>query len=179
MPESTAQSIPPPPRSAQRVRIDQGGGQGSELAPGRGSLLRAFGAWGARSRVKVKERRAEARLDRVECKAWVGWKSWRQFHMNTALVINLSRGGAQIFLDSPPPAGHDVWVFLETPDQNTVVKGRVLEVSPTAAGQCAVRIAFSQPCPFAVFDTAVCGLAPSNPKLRPARASRLNAQRPR
>ena len=175
-PTPTDSDFNPGPRGTQRVRIDQGSAGGSDLAPGRGSLLRAFGAWGKRLKsVRAEERRTEDRHDPFECKAWVGWKTWRQFHMNSALVINLSRGGARIFLDTPPPPGKDLWVFLETPGQNAVVKGRAVEVVTVVGGQCTVRLAFSQPCPFAFFEAAVCGLAAANPRMRAAKSPRVMA----
>jgi hypothetical protein len=168
MPETPNALTPTPtptPRGGKCVRIDEGSARGSDIAPGRGSFLRAFGAWG-RTTGRGKDRRAEVRHDEVECRAWVGWRRWRRFPMSHALVINLSRGGAQVFLDTPPPPGAALWVFLETPSQTAVVKGRAVEVSLTAAGQCSVRVAFDTPCPFALFEAAVCGLAPIHPRMR-------------
>lgn len=185
MPEITTRPSPEPGRAARRgksVRIDQGSGGGSEMAPGRGSLLRAFGAWGRRSvrsaAVSEQERRFADRHDEVECLAWVGWKTFRRFHMRDALIINLSRGGAQIFIDNPPAGNRPVWVFLETPGENAIVKARVLDLRTTAGGQCALRVEFHEPCPYAVFEAAVCGLAPSNPRMRMARTpGRMTAPR--
>jgi hypothetical protein len=185
MPETptTTDTDPVPgrrPRGTQRVRVDQGSRNGSEIAPGRGSLLNAFGAWRgrlARPPVPVaEERRAESRHTEVECQAWVGWKTWRRFRLTNALVVNLSRGGAQVFLDAPPPADATVWVYLETPSKKAIVKGQVREVCSTSGGQCVVRLQFSEPCPFAFFEAAVCGLAASNPR---ARAPRVTAAGPR
>ena len=176
---------PDSPRS-KSVRIDTGSAQGADIAPGRGSLLRAFGAWGSRSDASsgldaraaavaaaVRDRRAAPRHEQIECLAWLGWKTWRRFHMNDALVINLSRGGAQIFVDAPPPNDRPVWVFLETPGQNMIVKARVVELRPTGQGQCAVRVEFTEPCSLAFFDAAVCGLAAANPKMRAASSMRV------
>jgi hypothetical protein len=95
--------------------------------------------------------------------------------MSDALMINISRGGARVFLDTPPPRGRAVWVYLETPSERAVVKARVVEVRPTAQGQCSVRVAFRQPCPLAFFEAAVCGLAPANPRARVAPAPRALA----
>ena len=163
------------PRPSTRLRIDRGGSD-SEVAPGRGSLLRSFGVWAGADRPPaaarpVPERRAENR-HRVECLAWVGWKSWRRFHMNDALMIDLSRGGARVFLDAAPPARRPIWVFIETPASHAVVKARVLAVEPTASGQFVARVAFVEPCPYAVFEAAVCGLAPVDPRTRAAAPAR-------
>ena len=176
MPESTTRPSPETGRAerrGKRVRIDEGNARGPETAPGRGSLLRAFGAWGSRAArsaaVAAQERRVAPRHEQVECLAWVGWKTFRRFHMRDALVINLSRGGAQIFLDSPPAGKRPVWVFLETPGENAIVKARVVGLQTTPQGQCAIRVAFDEPCPYAVFEAAVCGLSPTNPTTRMAR----------
>lgn len=174
----------------KRVRFDAGAATDRRPEPGQGSLLKAFGAWGTRGAVKSvirgltlvspsPDRRAEARHHHVECLAWVGWKTWRRFHMNDTLVINLSRGGAKLFLDAPPPPRRPVWVYLETPEQRGVVKARVLEVQATRGGQYVVRVAFTEPCPYSFFEAAVCGLAPSNPRLRlTPNAPRVTGPRP-
>ena len=160
------------PITRKWMRVDPGNPARSELGPGRGSLLRAFNAWGDRAKRAIVapmpelDRRDDGRHENVECNAWVGWRSWRQFQMNDALLVNLSRGGAQIFLDAEPPLKRTLWVFLETPGQKAIVKGHIKEVSPTGQGQFSVRLEFDEPCPFALFEAAVCGLAPSNPKNR-------------
>jgi hypothetical protein len=161
-------------RQGTRVRIDEGSASGDDLAPGRGSLLRAFSAWerpadtGLPSeRVEpATERRAEPRHHHVECLAWVGWKIWRGFRMNDALLINLSRGGARIFLDEKPPLGRPVWVFLETPDNQAIIKAEVRDIETTPQGQCLARVGFLEPCPYALFEAAVCGLASADPRAR-------------
>jgi hypothetical protein len=163
MPEIITRTDEKPGHGAKpkRVRLDAG----SALAPGRGSLLRAFGAWGT-AMPAVEERRGEARHQHVECLAWLGWKTWRGFRTRDAVLINLSRGGARIFVDNAPAGSRPVWLFLETPKQKTIVKARVLDVQTTRQGQCEVRVEFSEPCPYAFFEAAVCGLAPANPKMR-------------
>jgi hypothetical protein len=155
-------------RQGTRVRIDEGSASGDDLAPGRGSLLRAFSAWErpASPAPPVTERRVEPRYHHVECLAWVGWKIWRGFRMNDALLINLSRGGARIFLDAKPPLGRPVWVFLETPGNAAIVKAEVREIETTPQGQCLARVGFLELCPYAVFEAAVCGLASADPRAR-------------
>jgi len=167
----------PRPRS---FRVDRGSARGSDIAPGRGSVLRVFGGWGGRVRPApagpaADDRRAEVRHAEVECRAWVGWKGWRRFHMSNALVVNLSRGGALVFLDTPPPPGRDLWVYLESPAGKAVVKARAVEICTTAGGQCTARVAFREPCPFSVFEAAVCGLAAVHPGTRAARGRRVPA----
>jgi hypothetical protein len=114
----------------------------------------------------------------VECFASIGWKSWRRFHLTDTVLVNLSRGGALVFLDVTPPHDRPVWVFLKTPSRRSVVKARVREVDMTAQGQCAARVVFDEPCPYAFFEVAVCGLAAADPKLRPRAAVRSLATAP-
>ena len=180
MPRTTVRTTPgdePEAHTLKSYRVDRGNTGESDLAPGRRSLLRSFGFLGNSPRPATPrdvrpapERRGDDR-HRVECLAWFGWKSWRRFHMLDALMIDLSRGGARIFLDSAPPTDRPVWVFIETPALNTIVKARVLEFQTTASGQCVVRVAFDEPCPYGVFEAAVCGLAPADPKSRTAPAT--------
>lgn len=101
------------------------------------------------------ERRTGPRYEQVESLAWLGWKSWRRFHMKHALVLDIGRGGARIFLDVAPPPNRRVWIYLQTPTLNAVVKARVLEIQTTQQGQCVVRLKFIQPCPEGCFATAV------------------------
>ena len=163
---------PVSPSTRKWMRVDPGNPARSDLGPGRGSLLKAFSAWGSQAKRAIiapmpeLDRREGDRHEKVECLAWVGWKGWRQFFMKDALLVNLSRGGAQIFLDAEPPINRPLWVFLETPGEKAIVRGHVKEVSPTGHGQCAVRLEFDEPCPYSLFEAAVCGQAPSNPRSR-------------
>ena len=91
--------------------------------------------------------------------------------MKDALLINISRGGALVFLDEMPPSRRSVWLYVETPDLSTVLKGKVLEVMTTRQGQCAVRLRFRESPPLALFDVAVCGLPAVDPKSRAGRGS--------
>src|SRR5205807_882868 len=122
----------PPDRPGQRRRVGgrPGPGEPAPVVRGLGRRPPAQGQ-GARRLRPADGRGPGAAADdrhRVECVAWVGWKSWRRFHMTDALMIDLSRGGARVFVDAPPPTGRAVWVFIETPGLNAIVKARVLEV---------------------------------------------------
>lgn len=158
-PESRAQGGP-----ARRVRVDRARPAG---ATGRGALLGTFRV-GAKE-VPIPERRAEPRHQHLECLAWVGWRSWRGFHMNDAVLVNLSRGGARVFLDVRPPVGRDVWVYLETPGRKAVVKARVVGWEAAPGGQGSARVAFDELCPYALFEAAVCALHSTDPKTRAPR----------
>jgi hypothetical protein len=160
----------PEPGRGRRIRIDSGSADGRDLAPGRRSFLGAFHVGDQAAATPVRERRTEPRQYHVECLAWVGWRIWRGFRMNDAVLVDLSRGGARVFLDSPPPRGRDLWLFLETPRHTAVVRGRALEVESIAAGQCVVRVELRDPCPYALFEAAVCGLHSTDPRTRPTHA---------
>ncbi len=116
--------------------------------------------------VQYLERRAEARYDVPTCCSWLGWRTWRGFKMRDSLIINISLGGALIFLDEVPPTRGKLWLYLETPRQKTVIPAKVCEIRQTRLGQAAVRLAFFRRCPYDIFEAAVCGLTPVDPRTR-------------
>jgi hypothetical protein len=150
------------PLERRRFRFDSAPSGDPSARPG-GSLL---GLFRMRGETAERERRAEPRHEITECRAWLGWKIWRGFRAPSALIVNISRGGALVFLDEPPAPNRPVWIFLETPQVRTIIKAKALETRTTNSGQCAVRIAFETPCPYSVFEAAVCGLSPADPKRR-------------
>ena len=142
-----------------RLRYDAGGGRGLAAVPGLGSLLRAFDA-------RHEAWRVEPRRGAAECAARLGWSAGRDRVNVGALVIDLSRGGARIFVDEAPPPGRVVTVFLEAADRSAKVDARVLDVRPTVTGQFVARVGFDAPCPYDLFEAAVCGLPPADPGAR-------------
>jgi hypothetical protein len=114
----------------------------------------------------IPDLRREERYTPVNHWAWLGWWRWCGFRTYDALVINISRGGALVFLDEPPPLRRSVCLFIETPDKKITLKAKTLENIITQQGQCAVRLQFRQPPPLELFDVAVCGLSSVNPKRR-------------
>jgi hypothetical protein len=131
-----------------------------------------FGLAGSASRpIVAGERRAEERFDAPACWSGLGWRSWRGFRVRHALVINLSRRGALVFLDEPPPTHGRFWFYLETPRQKAVIPATTCEVRRTRLGQAAVRIMFSGRCPFDLFEAAVCGLPAVDPRFRAGKPS--------
>jgi hypothetical protein len=151
------------PLEQRRFRYDTTAPADQPTARAGGSLL---GLFRMRGETATRERRSEARHEIVECRAWLGWKIWRGFRAPAALIVNISRGGALVFLDEPPTDHRPVWIFLETPQVRTIIKAKTLEVRTTNSGQCAVRLAFETPCPYSVFEAAVCGVSPADPKER-------------
>lgn len=153
----------PRPLEHRQIRFDPAPSGNPPARAGGNSLL---GIFRIRHAAAASERRSEARHQVVECRAWLGWRIWRGFHAPDALIVNISRGGAMVFLDEPPPGRRPVWIFLETPELKAIIKAKTLEVRMTNSGQCAVRLAFDTPCPYGAFDAAVCGLPPVGPKRR-------------
>ena len=92
----------PPSDSVRQGRPRQGGGR-----VGPRKFVGDFGLFGGKSASgkpsQIPERRATERVHQLECKSWVGWKKFRGFSMNNALLVDISRGGARIFLDKAPP----------------------------------------------------------------------------
>jgi hypothetical protein len=128
------------------------------------SLLGLFRLWGDKP---TPERRRSPRHEVVESRVWLGW--WRGeegFRAESAVIIDLSRGGAFIFLDVPPPRDQPVWISLGLPDPVGFVEGRVVATKAMRQGQCAVRLEFRAPCPYGFFEAAVCGMAPADPRRR-------------
>lgn len=113
------------------------------------------------------DRRAEARVAAPGFVCRVAWRRWFATREQPVLIVNMSRGGALIFLDEPPPLGQRLWLALETPRQRVTVPARVLDVRRTRLGQAAVRIAFARKWPYDLFEAAVCGLPPIAPRSKP------------
>lgn len=68
-------------------------------------------------------------------------------------IVNISHGGLLMESDDPPPAGHYVWVRLDTPSPTPWVGGRVVRADDHRAA-----IAFHQPCPLDFYEAAVLGI---------------------
>jgi hypothetical protein len=157
-------SAQPKPIEKRKVRFDR-------IAPGaeapraeNRSLLGLFRLWDPQP---TAERRRSPRHEVVESQVWLGW--WRGeagFLASSAVIINLSRGGAFIFLDDEPPGDQPVWICLGMPDPVGFVESRVVAIKKSRMGQCAVRLEFKEPCPYGFFEAAVCGLPATDPKRR-------------
>ena len=120
-------------------------------------LLRLF-----RSLVKKspQNRRRMPRHEAASFQLWVGWWSRRrEFRALPARLSNISRGGALVFLANPPRAGEPVWICLGETASDDCVEAAVLAVRKARRGECAVRLAFREPCPHRFFEAAVCYVA--------------------
>jgi hypothetical protein len=154
----------PRPIEKRRVRFDKvSRGPDAPRAESR-SLLGLFRFWGE---VSTPERRRLPRHEVVESQVWLGWvRGSEGFRATSALIVNLSRGGAFIFLDEKPPKDQPVWLSQGIRDPAGSVEARVVAAKVSRQGQCAVRLEFREPCPYSFFGAAVCGMAPSDPRRR-------------
>jgi hypothetical protein len=163
----------PKPIEKRKVRYDKvATGDAAPRAESR-SLLGLFRLWGS---APMEERRRLPRHEVVESQVWLGW--WRGepgFLASSAVIINLSRGGAFVFLDDQPPRDQPVWICLGMPDPVGFVEARVVGVKVSRQGQCAVRLEFKAPCPYGFFEAAVCGLPASDPRRRARRTAEAGA----
>lgn len=130
-------------------------------ATGRAAWLELFRALFAGN---AEERRAMPRHQASRYQVWLGWNRGNQAHFtHPARLVNLSRGGALIFMTDPPPEGHTVWVCLGDAEPDLCLEATVLEVR-SARKECSVRVEFREPCPHAFFESAVCTTAPPKPR---------------
>jgi hypothetical protein len=100
---------------------------------------------------------------------WLGWwQGEQEFFALTARLANISRGGALILVRQAPPENHPLWICLGTPEPDECLAAKVLEVRRARRGECAIRLAFRDPCPSRFLEAVVCGrtsqhLAPPRP----------------
>ncbi len=127
----------PGPIEKRRIRLDTvSTGSVAPRAEGR-SFLKLFRLWGEGG-VPESERRRSARHAVVEAQVWLGWKRPEAgFRTHPAILINLSRGGAYVFLDERPPRDQAVWICLGMPQPINYVEGRVVAIRTLKLGQCA------------------------------------------
>ncbi len=108
--------------------------------------------------ISLVERRQSVRYDAVAYRSWIGWWDGDNFEVATAILANISRGGAMVNTIYHPPAGSRIWFCLHADPWIGSVSATVLEASSCGIDQCRVRIAFDEPCPDSVFAAAVLGL---------------------
>jgi hypothetical protein len=154
----------PKPIEERTIRYDSVARGAVEPRAESRSLLGLFRLWGD---TPTPERRRAPRHDANESQVWLGWKRGADgFRSSSALIINLSRGGAFVFLDDRPPKDEPVWISMGTPAPAGSVEARVVAIKVMRQGQCAVRLEFREPCPYGFFEAAVCGMSASDPRRR-------------
>jgi hypothetical protein len=121
----------------------------------RAGLLNQFRNWFA---APPRECRSATRHAAQTYVVWLGW--WQgeaEFFALTARLANISRGGALVYVRQAPPETHAVWICLGTPEPDECLAARVLEVRSARRRECALRLAFREPCPSRFLEAAVCG----------------------
>jgi len=111
------------------------------------------------------ERRASPRLPAADERIWAGW--WLdddEFTTTAARIENISRGGAKVRSIFEPEVSQDVWIRVANPLCDDYVQATVLEVVPTPEGDFWVRMAFSEPCPDALYEIVTQGFAGADPE---------------
>ncbi len=115
------------------------------------------------------ERRGAPRQSPSESKLWVGWPKDSTFFVTGAGLINISRTGALLVLETSPQKDQAVWLRLEGPAPIEDVQGIVVETIEISEHEHEVRIAFREPYPQEFYLAAVNGLpAILSPRVRPA-----------
>lgn len=104
----------------------------------------------------VAERRATPREPVVENRVCVEWWAGNGIRRTEGRMLNISSGGALIVTDDPPPLGQPVWFHVEAPARTDDVGAQVVRHSTANE----VGLAFSQPCPYDLYLTAVIGVNP-------------------
>ena len=135
-----------------------------------GDILALFSAWAsarqqAMPHVRVffpdkdqnsgAERRDAPRYLPAESQAWIGWWHGSRFVVTPSELINLSKGGALLFLNERPPMGQPIWLCLGAPHPLEYVQARVLDAfSSPESPDYRVRLDFHIPCPLSFFLAA-------------------------
>jgi hypothetical protein len=120
----------------------------------RTGLLNQFRRWLAAPPAEY--RRATRHAARTYV-VWLGWwQGEQEFFALTARLANISRGGALVLVRQAPPENHPLWICLGTPEPDECLAAKVLEVRNARRGECAVRLAFREPCPSRFLEAAVC-----------------------
>jgi hypothetical protein len=118
-------------------------------------LLSHFRKWFAAPPVECRSATRHAARTHV---VWLGWwQGDQEFFALTARLANISRGGAMVLVRQAPPENHPFWICLGTPEPDECLAAKVLEVRTARRGECAVRLAFRDPCPSRFLEAAVCG----------------------
>lgn len=112
----------------------------------------------------TEERRVMPRHKALKYRVWLGWTRGNEaYFTNPARLVNISRGGALVSVSDPPPEGYPVWICIGEPEPSSCLEAVVLEVR-SAGKECSVRLEFREPCPHEFFESAVCMVAPSQPR---------------
>lgn len=153
-----------------KIRFDAPPGEELSRLADSGDILSLFRAWeasqhslsphapvdhGDADTEAGPERRENPRYAPEETKAWIGWWHGPRFIVIGINLVNLSKGGALIYLGERPPTGQPVWICLGAPHPLEYVQCRVLDACPHPGSlDYRVRVDFHIPCPLGFFLAA-------------------------
>lgn len=147
------------------VRLDRPAGTESEASPSpdfhQGTSPESGGLFDLiRRRIRARrvkqERRESVRHPAIDPGVWVGWWDGDDFGVVEGRMTDLSRGGAQIWMDVRPPSREPIWFYKETGDVLATVRGYVVRSGVSREGGYAVRFRFATICPTFFCQAALC-----------------------
>jgi hypothetical protein len=101
-------------------------------------------------------RRASAREPAVANQSCVEWLDGGEMHGSVARLVNISRGGALLVTEVPPPWGMTHWVRMIEPTGTDEVKATVVRHGKANEG----GLSFPGSCPFDLHLAATLGINP-------------------
>ncbi|MGE3818215.1 MAG: PilZ domain-containing protein [Isosphaeraceae bacterium] len=105
------------------------------------------------------ENRRSCRYDAVRSAVYLGWWEEPDFRCCAAELRNLSQGGALIDVPIPPP--QDAVLYLCMGESATAhwTEAAVVSVTNPRDRVYRIRLAFSETCPYEMFNLAVFGIS--------------------
>jgi len=159
-----------PPLNGWKIRFDAPPGDELSRLAESGDILSLFRAYDAaqhqllphvhvynhkKSADDARERRQSPRYFPEETRAWIGWWHGSRFYVAQIDLVNLSKGGALIYLAERPPTSQPVWLCLGAPHPLEYVQARVLDACPRlGSAEYRARVDFHTPCPLGFFLAA-------------------------
>lgn len=106
----------------------------------------------------ARERRASCRYPADERRALLGWWDGPTYRTTTALLLDISLGGAALSVDELPAVESVVWTCLQDPEPTTWGEAVVVGRKSTRRGPHLIRLTFQVGCPYDLFRAAIRGL---------------------
>ncbi len=107
---------------------------------------------------KTTERRGSARFPAVAHRIKVEWWEGLEAKSANAKLVNISRDGALLAMDTPPPVCQSVWLKLEDGSPMDWIGANVVRHdSRKGAG-----LLFPESCPFDFYQSAILGIGQEN-----------------
>lgn len=104
--------------------------------------------------------RGSSRYEAVKGAVYLGWWEEPEFRTCAARLKNLSHGGALVLVGLAPPEGADLWLCRGGSAPGDWAAVTVVEAVGPRERVWQLRLAFSEACPFTLFESAVLGHEP-------------------